>query len=128
MREFSKILRRFLVPYKRFVVLTILFNVLAALLNIVSFMAIIPILEILFEQEKAQQSVSLMALADGSMSDVLTNNMNYYVRQLIEATSATTTLLVVGMVLAVMTMLKSWVTSFAYGVSPQPAQAPENSR
>ena len=22
---------------------------------------------------------------------------------------------------------KSWVTSFAYGVSPQPAQAPENS-
>ncbi|MBR1484326.1 MAG: ABC transporter ATP-binding protein [Prevotella sp.] len=107
MKEFSKILRRFLVPYKRFVVLTIVFNVLAALLNIVSFMAIIPILEILFEQEKAQQSVSLMALADGSLSDVLTNNMNYYVRQLIEATSATTTLLVVGLVLAVMTMLKT---------------------
>ena len=48
MKEFLQVLRRFLPPYKKYLVLTIVFNILSALLNIFSFAALIPILQILF--------------------------------------------------------------------------------
>ena len=47
MKEFIQVLKRFVPPYKKYLVLTVLFNILSALLNIFSFMAIIPILNIL---------------------------------------------------------------------------------
>ena len=49
MKEFMQVLRRFVFPYKKYVVLSIVFNVLSALLNIFSFAALIPILQILFK-------------------------------------------------------------------------------
>ena len=49
MKEFLKVLRRFVPPYKKYLVLTVVFNILSALLNIFSFMTIIPILNILFQ-------------------------------------------------------------------------------
>jgi subfamily B ATP-binding cassette protein MsbA len=49
MKEFMKVLRRFVIPYKKYVALSILFNILSALLNIFSFAALIPILQILFK-------------------------------------------------------------------------------
>ena len=49
MKEFIVILRRFVPPYKKFVVLNVVCNILSALLTLFSFMIIIPILEILFK-------------------------------------------------------------------------------
>ena len=49
MRDFMRVLRRFVPPYKRYLVLNILFNVLSAILNLFSFALIIPILQILFK-------------------------------------------------------------------------------
>ena len=49
MNDFIAILRRFVPPYKKFVVLNVVCNILTALLTLFSFMLIIPILEMLFK-------------------------------------------------------------------------------
>lgn len=94
-------------PYKRNLVLTVVFNLLSAVLNIFSFMTIVPILEILFQTEDTATTTHLMAWADGDMKEVLANNADYYVRELISAVGPTTTMLVIGLFLAVMTFLKT---------------------
>ena len=48
MKEFIVILRRFVPPYKTYLILNIIFNILAAFLTLFSFALIIPILDMLF--------------------------------------------------------------------------------
>lgn len=49
MKDFLRIIRRFVPPYKKYMVLNIVFNILSAILNLFSFALIIPILNILFK-------------------------------------------------------------------------------
>ena len=107
MEEFLQVLRRFVPPYKKYLVLTVVFNILSAVLNIFSFMAIIPILQILFKTQAASVPAGLMDWGSGNMKDVLINNANYYIYEMIESMGATTTLLVIGLFLAFMTFLKT---------------------
>ena len=116
MKEFLQVLRRFVPPYKKYLVLTIVFNILSAVLNIVSFMAIIPILQILFKTGGAAGPVTLMewrlwehlsAFDFGALKDVAGNNAEYYVRLLIDGYGQTLTLLFIGLGLAFMTLLKT---------------------
>ncbi|MEE1091641.1 MAG: ABC transporter ATP-binding protein [Prevotella sp.] len=107
MKEFLQVLRRFIPPYKKYLVLTVLFNILSAVLNIFSFAAIIPILQILFQTDKASAATQLMPWGSADFKDVLSNNANYYVQQLIGDMGETTTLLVIGLFLAFMTFLKT---------------------
>ena len=106
MKEFFQILRRFVPPYKRYLVMTVSFNILSAVLNIFSFAAIIPILQIIFKTEKAAAAPQLMAWDWDNMKEVAANNMDYYVNALIADIGPTTTLLVLGLFLATMTFLK----------------------
>ncbi len=53
MKEFFKILRRFVPPYKKYLALNIIFNIFAAFLTLFSFAIIIPILEMLFQIKAA---------------------------------------------------------------------------
>ena len=107
MRDFLQVLRRFVLPYKRYVVLSIVFNLLSALLNIFSFAALIPILQIIFQTTDAETATHLMAWDWADVQHVLTNNLNYYVNQLIDLYGKTTTLLLIGIFLAVTTALKT---------------------
>ena len=107
MKEFFQILRRFVPPYKRYLVLTVVFNILSAVLNIFSFAAIIPILQIIFKTEKAVTVTRLMPWNWDNIKEIAANNMNYYVNSLIGDIGPTTTLLVLGLFLAVMTFLKT---------------------
>lgn len=107
MKEFLQVLRRFVPPYKKYLVLTVVFNILSAVLNIFSFMAIIPILQILFKTQAASVPTGLMDWGSGNMKDVLINNANYYIYEMIGSMGATTTLLVIGLFLAFMTFLKT---------------------
>lgn len=107
MKEFFQILRRFVPPYKRYLVMTVSFNILSAVLNIFSFAAIIPILQIIFKTEKAAAAPHLMAWDWDNMKEVAANNMDYYVNALIADIGPTTTLLVLGLFLATMTFLKT---------------------
>ena len=107
MREFLQVLRRFVPPYKKYLVLSIVFNILSAVLNIFSFAALIPILQILFQTGDAEAATELMAWDWGNAQTVLMNNLNYTVNGLISDFGATTTLLLIGLFLAVTTFLKT---------------------
>ncbi|MDR1810780.1 MAG: ABC transporter ATP-binding protein/permease [Prevotella sp.] len=49
MKDFIKVLKRFVPPYKRQLFLSFTFNILSALMNVISFGLLIPILNILFK-------------------------------------------------------------------------------
>ena len=102
-----QVLRRFIPPYKKYLALSVLFNILSAVLNIFSFTALIPILNILFNVEEANIPTQVMAWDWGNAKEVILNNMNYYVQQLVETVGASTTLLILGAIIAVMTFLKT---------------------
>ncbi len=105
MKEFLIVLRRFLPPYKKYLFFSVFFNVLSALLNIFSFAALIPILQILFQVDGGLRANELLPWA--LSKEVLQNNLSYYVQELIISTSATTTLLIIGIFLAFTTFLKT---------------------
>ena len=107
MKEFIAVLRRFVPPYKRYLVWSVVFNILSAVLNIFSFMAIIPILQILFQTGEDNLPQELMPWSWDNLQEAFTNNANYYIGQLIESIGPTTTLLVIGVFLAFMTFLKT---------------------
>ena len=107
MKEFIAVLRRFVPPYKHYLVWSVVFNILSAVLNIFSFMAIIPILQILFQTGDDNVPQSLMPWSWDNLQETFSNNANYYVGQLIQDIGPTTTLLVIGIFLAFMTFLKT---------------------
>lgn len=107
MKEFLLILRRFIPPYKKYLVLTVLFNILSAVLNIFSFAALIPILQILFRTEGTGTATHLMPWTLDNIKEEMANNADYYVTQLIGNVGATTTLLLIGLFLAFTTFLKT---------------------
>ncbi|MBP3838837.1 MAG: ABC transporter ATP-binding protein [Prevotella sp.] len=107
MKEFLAILRRFIPPYKKYLAWSVFFNILSALLNIFSFATLIPMLNILFKTGEADQATALLAWDWRHVHEVLLNNMNYGVNRLIEQSGATTTLLIIGSVLAVLTFIKT---------------------
>ena len=107
MKEFLQILRRFVPPYKKYLVWSVTFNILSALLNIFSFAALIPLLQILFKVNTGAKATHVMALSDGSLKDVLVNNADYYTQMFIADWGPTTTLLIIGLIMGFMTFLKT---------------------
>lgn len=109
MKEFLQILRRFVPPYKKYLGLSILFNILSAVLNIFSFAALIPILQILFKVDGGIRVNEYMHWNGdwGSIKEVATNNLYYYIQEFIIVHSASAALLVIGIFLAFMTFLKT---------------------
>ena len=107
MKEFLNVLRRFVPPYKKYLILSVVFNILSAILNIFSFAALIPILQILFQTSDAATATELMDWDWTNIQAVLMNNMNYYVNGLIAEWGQTTTLLFIGLFLAATTFLKT---------------------
>ena len=109
MKEFLQVLRRFVPPYKKYLGLSVLFNVLSAVLNIFSFAALIPILQILFQVDGGIRANDYMTWDGdwGTIKEVATNNLYYYIQEFIVAHSASAALLVIGLFLAFMTFLKT---------------------
>ncbi len=104
-KGFFSILRRFVPPYKKHLVLNVLFNILAAFLTLFSFALIIPILEMLFGINQAHYE--FMPLGAGSVKDVVVNDFYYTVQCIIERYGNSTALAVIAGALVVMTALKT---------------------
>ena len=113
MKEFLQMMRRFVAPYKKYLVGAVILNMLSAVFNIFSFTLIIPILQILFKiNDKVYEFIPWDAAVD--IKEKATNNMYFYVTQLIDQYGGSVTLLVLGLFLGVMTALK---TSCYFGSS-----------
>ena len=108
MKDFFAILRRFVPPYKKCLILNIIFNILAAFLTLFSFALIIPILEMLFQIREAHYT--LMHVGDASLKDVAFNNFYYYTQELINNFGPTSTLAILAAALVVLTALKTGAT------------------
>ena len=106
MKEFITILRRFVPPYKHYLILNIFFNILASILTLFSFAMIIPILEMLFNPERSV-NYSFMEWGSGNLKDVAINNFYYLTTLTIERYGASTTILLLGVVLIFLTVLKT---------------------
>ena len=107
MKEFIQVLRRFVPPYKKFLVLSVVFNILSALLNIFSFATLVPILQIIFKTGDAGKATEFMAWDWSNAKEVVSNNADYYITMMIADMGATTTLLIIGLFLAFATFLKT---------------------
>lgn len=107
MKEFFQLMRRFVSPYKRFVVWAVILNILSAIFNVFSFSLLIPILNILFKTGDGNKVYNFIEWGSAPFKDVAVNNFYYYVSQLIEIFGPSTTLLWLGLFLAGMTLLKT---------------------
>lgn len=108
MKEFFKIIKRFVPPYKANLALNIFFNILAAFLTLFSFAVIIPILEMLFGIEEAHYD--FMPIGSASLKDVAVNNFYYYTQVMIEEWGQSGALAALAALLVVMTALKTGTT------------------
>ena len=114
-----KIAKRFLPPYKNYIILNLLFNVLNALLNVFSFALIIPILQILFKTNSETYNFIPWNTSGVSMLEIAKNNGYWYIGDIIHTHGAGFTLFILSTVLIVMTFLKTGAAFFStYFVVP----------
>ena len=107
MKEFFKVLGRYVMPYKGYLAGSLLFNLLSAMLNVFSFMSIIPMLQMLFGMNSKVYHFIPWDTAGMSFKDIAVNNGYYLTDQLIAIYGASTTLLLIGLFLVVTTLLKT---------------------
>lgn len=113
MKELFRTLKRFVPPYKWYLVGNIFFNILTPILNLLAFSLIMPILNILFKIDKTiYQFISWDTIQLWSaggldrLGSVVKNNFFYYITQLISEYGASNTLIILGVYLSVITFLK----------------------
>lgn len=98
----------YLARYKRYIVGTFIMNVLAALFNVFSFSILLPILQILFKvNEEHFEFIPWGTGGLGEFVDVAKNNGYYYSQELIAQYGPSTTLLLLGLLLSVLTFFKT---------------------
>lgn len=107
MKEFFRMLRQYVKPYKSYMAGSLLFNLLSALLNVFSFISIIPMLQLLFGIDQNRYEFIPWSAAGMSMKDIIINNMYWYTTELMDEYGAASTLLAIGLFLIIMTFLKT---------------------
>ena len=105
MKAFWKVLKRFAAPYKKYLAGSVVLNLLSAVFNIFSFSLLIPILNILFEMDT--KVYEFMPWSGMPSKEQLMNNLYYGVSRLIGLWGGSTTLLILGCVFGLMTLLKT---------------------
>jgi ATP-binding cassette subfamily B protein/subfamily B ATP-binding cassette protein MsbA len=119
MKDFFHTLRRFIPPYKKYVVLSVLFHILSAILNLFSFALLIPILNILFKINRTAYSFVPWNFPPASweavreIPHILQHNFFYFTHWLIETRGGEYTLIALGLALILMTFLKVSAMYFA---------------
>ncbi|MCD7851204.1 MAG: ABC transporter ATP-binding protein/permease [Parabacteroides sp.] len=112
MKDFLRILRRFVPPYKKYMVWNVIFNIMSAILNLFSFALIIPILNILFKISDETYTYidwtfnPLSFEAWKATPELLKNNFFWFVSDMIETKGGSFTLIVLGIFLVVSTFMK----------------------
>jgi ATP-binding cassette subfamily B protein/subfamily B ATP-binding cassette protein MsbA len=112
MTNLIRTLRRFVPPYKKYVILSVFFNILSAILNLFSFALIIPILNILFKINEETYRYIPFDFPPASweackeLPNIAQNNFFYFTNHLIETRGGEYTLIALGLFLIAMTFLK----------------------
>ncbi len=108
MKAFYEVMGKYFGKYKKYIAGTLLLNILAALFNVFSFTILLPILNILFKINDTHYALIPWGTGGwGDFIEVAKNNGYYYSQQLIETYGPATTLLLLGLILAGLTLLKT---------------------
>ena len=107
MKEFLRVMRLYVKPYKLYLVGSLIFNLLSAILNVFSFISIIPMLQMLFGIDQNRYEFIPWDAAGMSMKDIAVNNMYWYTTELMDEYGAATALLFIGLFLVGATLLKT---------------------
>ena len=107
MKEFWKVIKRYIKPYTGYLGGSVVLNVLSAVLNIFSFTMIIPILEILFNLNEMQYEFIAWSDAAFSFKDKAINNLYWYVTEAMGQWGPGKVLLLLCLCLSVATALKT---------------------
>ena len=107
MRDFIQILKRFIPPYKSRLGKNIFYNILSAAFGSVSFVLLVPVLNILFN---VTEEVTELVPFELNKESLMTN-FNYYVTLSKQHFSASTTLLFAGGFFVLAALFK---TGFSY--------------
>ena len=105
MKEFWKILKAYLPPYKKYLVGSVVMNILSAVFNVFSFSLLIPILQILFNV--GDVSYEFIPWHKGMPFDEISNNVYYYVGTLIEQMGQSKVLLLLCLVFSAIVAIKT---------------------
>lgn len=108
MKDFLRLLYRFVPPYSKYLALNIFFNLLSAFLTLFSFALIIPILEMLFGINTA--TYEYLHIGEASLKDVAVNDFYYYTQESINALGSSWTLALLAAALVIMTGFKTGAT------------------
>jgi len=106
MKDFWKMIRRYVAPYKNYLGGSVLLNILSAVFNIFSFTILIPILQLLFKiNDKVYEFIPWDSAID--FKEKALNNAYFYVTQFMAQHGASVTLILLCVILSVMTALKT---------------------
>ena len=106
LKEFFSLLKRYMKPYRKYLTWAVILNFLSQWLNVFSFAALVPILNILFKIDTTKYEYMPMDIHHLD-KDVLVNNGYYFINYIIEQNGAFVTLIFMGLILIVMTLLKT---------------------
>src|SRR5512145_1453594 len=116
MKEFFRIMLKYVPPYKKYLWLNLLFNFLSAFFNVFSIVTIIPLLNILFKMSDPVYGVRPIKDSLGSFSefkDALINNVYSLITRISETQGGTITLIYIGIFLVLMVFFKVGFTYLA---------------
>ena len=106
LKQFFTLLGRYIRPYRKYLTWAVILNFVSQWLNVFSFMAIIPILNILFKIDTQAYYYQEMDWAHLN-KDVLINNAYWWIGNFIQNNGAFLTLVMLGAMLIFMTLLKT---------------------
>ena len=107
MRDFLKMMRQYVSPYKGYMAGAVVLNILSVVFNIFSFAVLVPLLNILFKVDTTQYEFIPWGSEAYTFKDTLMNNFYFYVSQYIADHGAMNTLLLLGGVMIFFTALKT---------------------
>ena len=105
MKQFWKILTRYVRPYRKYLGGSVVLNILSAVFNIFSFSLLIPILQILFKVN--EESYVLIPWHKGMGFSELLNNGYYYVSLMVEQSGPSRVLLLMCLAFSAITLIKT---------------------
>ena len=98
MNYFKKIIR-YALPYKKFGYLNILFNILYALFSTISFLVLMPLLEVIFKPDKAPITTQPTFEGITKLIDFFKDTMSYQIHIIAGDDKSQALIIVVGLVI-----------------------------
>jgi len=111
MKYFKKILK-YARPYKVYAILNIIANVFYALFGALSFIALIPMLDVLFKRDKEPITVKPVYDGIGSLKDYYQDTLSFHVHEFAQNDASKALLLVIGLVI-ILFLLKNFFSYLA---------------